>query len=127
MPAGRLARPFAFQASKSSRDGPMPTPPTKGQLYGRRWRARRERQLRDHPLCAMCDRTGRVTAATVADHVVPHRGDPVLFEGPLQSLCQPCHDGPKQGQERTGVLRGVGADGLPLDPAHPWRRPRDAA
>jgi 5-methylcytosine-specific restriction endonuclease McrA len=92
-------------------------------LYDRRWRKRREQQLREHPLCRLCmDLRGIVTAATVADHITPHRNDPVLFAGPLQSLCKPCHDSAKQQQEKSGRMRGCDARGIPLDPAHPWRR-----
>lgn len=42
-------------------------------------------------------------AATVADHVVPHRGDVAAFwAGELQSLCTPCHSQAKQAEERSG-------------------------
>jgi 5-methylcytosine-specific restriction protein A len=70
----------------------------------------------------MCEQLGRVTAATVVDHKIPHKGDPQLFwdETNWQSLCAPCHDRYKQSQERTGVMRGAAADGSPIDPAHPW-------
>jgi 5-methylcytosine-specific restriction enzyme A len=94
-----------------------------GHLYDRRWRKRRALQLTEHPLCRLCmDVRGRVTAATVADHVTPHRGDPVLFDGPLQSLCAACHSAWKQQQETTGHIRGCDVNGMPLDPNHPWRK-----
>ncbi len=99
-------------------------------LYNtRRWRKRRARQLAEHPLCRLCMeiRGGKVTAATVADHVVPHRGDPVLFEGALQSLCQACHSGWKKAMETGGVVRGCDAEGRPLDPSHPWNMPGGAS
>lgn len=58
-----------------------------------RWRKRRALQLHEQPLCAACEAEGRVTAATVADHVVPHKGDEVAFwEGALQSMCAECHN-----------------------------------
>ena len=40
-----------------------------------RWRKLAKAQLRREPLCARCLDTGRVTLATVADHVVAHGGD----------------------------------------------------
>ena len=94
-----------------------------GRLYNSRaWRKRAMRQLADEPMCRICASQRRVTAATVADHIEPHRGDSEQFwNGSLQSLCAPCHSGPKQVQDRTGVLRGCDADGTPLDPGHPWR------
>ena len=94
-----------------------------GHLYDRKWRKRREQQLRAHPLCRLClEVRVKVTAATVADHVVPHRGDPVLFEGPLQSLCKECHDSWKQSIENGGHIKGCDASGMPLDPNHAWNR-----
>ncbi|WP_326537644.1 HNH endonuclease signature motif containing protein, partial [Pseudorhodoferax sp.] len=68
--------------------------------------------------------------ATIADHIVPHKGDLGRFfdRGNLQSLCKPCHDNHKQAQDRhaDGLLRGAGLDGRPLDLAHPWHRPVEA-
>ena len=91
-------------------------------LYGGRWRKMREAQLARQPLCEMCARQGRFVAAEEVDHVIPHRGDRgVFFTSPLQSLCRPCHHGPKARQDRTGMMPGFGDDGLPLDPNHPWR------
>lgn len=93
-------------------------------LYDRQWRKRRAQQLSAHPLCAMCLRmTGQVTPATVADHIEPHRGDPVLFAGPLQSLCKPCHDSWKQQAESGGLMKGCDINGNPIDPRHPWNKP----
>lgn len=62
--------------------------------YDARWRKRRLSFLRENPLCAECERRGKVEAATVVDHVVPHRGDKELFddEDNWQSLCKRCHD-----------------------------------
>jgi 5-methylcytosine-specific restriction protein A len=62
--------------------------------YGPRWRRVRAAFLARHPLCAACGAQGRVVPATVVDHVVPHRGDPVLFwdEGNWAPSCKPCHD-----------------------------------
>jgi hypothetical protein len=63
---------------------------------------------------------GRSVLATVADHVVPHRGDEALFfEGDLQSLCKDCHDSVKQRDENRGYSTACGVDGWPLDPNHP--------
>lgn len=57
--------------------------------YDARWRKARLAFLAAHPLCAECERAGRVTPARVVDHVVPHRGDQRLFwdEGNWQALC----------------------------------------
>jgi 5-methylcytosine-specific restriction endonuclease McrA len=81
-----------------------------------RWKRRRRDQLRAEPLCAIClTRDGRYVAATVADHVTPHRGDPQRFwHGRLQSLCAPHHSRDKQLEEHGRPLLGVDADGWPV-------------
>ena len=94
-------------------------------LYNsRQWRKLRALQLAEHPLCRMHAELGQVVAATVVDHIKPHKGDMDLFldGGNLQSLCKQCHDAHKQAQEHSasGLLRGAGLDGRPLDRAHPW-------
>ena len=92
-------------------------------LYDRHWQKRRARQLSLHPLCRLCMlMRGEVMEARVADHITPHRGDPVLFAGPLQSLCASCHNSWKQEFERTGHFGGCALDGMPLDPNHHWNR-----
>ena len=62
--------------------------------YGYRWQQASKAFLAAHPLCAECEREGRVTAATVVDHIVPYRGDMALFWDPSnwQPLCRPHHD-----------------------------------
>lgn len=62
-----------------------------------RWRAKAADQLRREPLCRMCQREQITRAASICDHVTPHRGDERLFwEGETQSLCKPHHDRDKQ-------------------------------
>ncbi|MGI9564500.1 HNH endonuclease [Pseudomonas fulva] len=72
--------------------------------YNYKWQKARERYLLDNPLCVYCGRSGRVTAASVVDHVIAHRGDMTLFwdQSNWQSLCKPCHDSVKQAEEATG-------------------------
>ena len=82
-----------------------------------RWRKKRGRQLQLDPLCAWCERRGLVTAAEVAHHVEPHRGDRVKFwNGELVSLCKECHDSDAQRIERGGKPKQtIGADGWPIE------------
>jgi hypothetical protein len=89
-----------------------------------RWKITRAAQLRAEPFCRMCTRRGRLgVTASVADHVVPPKGDWYLFwNGELQSLCKTDHSQMKQQEERTGFSVEVGVDGTPLDPNHPWHR-----
>ena len=87
------------------------------------WLRIRAHQLAAEPLCQMCQVQDRTTAATVCDHIEPHKGDRhKFFTGPFQSLCKPCHDGAKQSEERTGFNSAVGSDGWPVDPRHPANR-----
>lgn len=86
-----------------------------------RWKKRRLLQLAHYPLCEFCREQGRITAATVVDHVKPHRGDDHEFwHGRLQSLCDTCHNAVKQSLERTGRRRGCDVHGRPLDPSRRW-------
>lgn len=91
-------------------------------LYNdKRWLDRREEQLEREPYCAMCRQEGKTKLATIADHVNPHRGDPIqFFDGLLQSLCWYHHSSTKQRQERSGVLVGFDKNGAALDPNSPW-------
>jgi 5-methylcytosine-specific restriction protein A len=75
------------------------------QGYGVRWRKARREYLAAHPLCAECERGGRVEAATVVDHIVPHRGDYELFwnERNWQSLCATHHQ-IKTNKERSQIV-----------------------
>jgi 5-methylcytosine-specific restriction protein A len=92
-------------------------------LYNSRaWRKRRAELLRREPLCRYCLRVGRTTEATVADHVEPHKGDPIKFLGPIQPLCKTCHDSVKAKEEGGSGLVGHDTQGAPLDVAHPWHR-----
>lgn len=53
---------------------------------------------RQHPLCLGCEAVGWITATEVVDHVVPHKGDMVLFwdQSRWQPACRFHHDVVKQ-------------------------------
>lgn len=91
--------------------------------YDARWRRARLTFLRANPYCQMCRQVGRVTRATVVDHITPHKGDLALFwdAANWQALCATCHSAGKQAQETTGKVRGCDENGIPLDPNHRWR------
>ena len=72
--------------------------------YTWQWSKRAKLFLSDYPLCGMrpmplapvmsqCQADGIKTPADVVDHVIPHRGDPGLFDAVSnwQSLCFSCH------------------------------------
>lgn len=98
-----------------------PTRPSKAWYNSALWKEKREHQLRTYPLCKSCLKRDQITAATVADHIDPHRDDiNLFFHGELQSLCSTCHSGYKQRLENTGVSVGHDSSGKPLDPNHHW-------
>lgn len=87
--------------------------------YTHAWEKARARFLHLHPTCSMCAAAGRLTPATVVDHVVPHKGDPAKFwsEDNWQSLCKLHHDSTKRRVEMGRAAPAVGADGYPLPDA----------
>ncbi len=93
-------------------------------LYNnRRWHRLRYKQLQAEPLCKFCLEQGRTEAATVVDHIKPHKGNQELFfdSENLQSLCKIHHDAAKAKAENRGVEAiGCDASGLPLDKNHIW-------
>jgi 5-methylcytosine-specific restriction enzyme A len=57
--------------------------------HGPIWRRLRARVLSETPLCAACERNGRITVATVVDHI---DGDAMNnARTNLQALCAACH------------------------------------
>jgi len=88
----------------------------------KRWKSERKVFLQEHPFCAICKKYGYLKAATVVDHIKPHKGDEVLFwdQSNWQACCKSCHDSTKQIKERSGVMPGCDAAGIPVDPDHWW-------
>ena len=64
--------------------------------YGARWRRLRRMVLSRNPLCADCERHGRVTLATDVHHVVAKRDGGKDEMSNLEPLCHSCHS------KRTG-------------------------
>lgn len=86
-----------------------------------RWKRIRKQQLLRFPICQMCEAQGRLTAACIADHVEPHKGDINSFYlGKLQSLCRDCHGGEKHLIDMHGYSDRIGPDGMPIDSEHPF-------
>lgn len=79
---GEKARTQFFQKRSSNKLG-----------YTYTWQKARAAFLREHPLCEQCLKEGRTTAASVVDHIVPHKGDMTIFwdRSNWQSLCDSCH------------------------------------
>lgn len=62
--------------------------------YTSKWQKARETFLSNNPLCSKCQSEGRVTPATIVDHIRPHKGDQAMFwdTSNWQPLCKKCHD-----------------------------------
>ena len=91
-----------------------------GKRYGPRHERWRHLILARDPFCVLCKQTPP-NVSTVADHIVPIAVAPErqfdLDNG--QGLCAPCHNRPKQSEERRGYSTEIGSDGWPIDPRHP--------
>lgn len=79
----------------------MRSTPTK-RITGRRLQARREALFQRAPLCAECRRQGRVTPATVRDHVIPLAEGGPDDESNEQGLCEACHAVKSAAEARRG-------------------------
>jgi 5-methylcytosine-specific restriction protein A len=67
---------------------------------GALWQAARKAQIARCPCCEACTRQGRVTAATVTDHITPVRLGGAFYDAANhQSLCRACHQA-KSASER---------------------------
>jgi len=78
--------------------------------YGWKWQQARASflSLPENVLCRYCERKGRITPATVVDHITPHKGDQRLFwdRSNWQPLCKACHDR-KTSTEDGGLHSGA--------------------
>lgn len=85
--------------------------------YDGRWQKARATFLAHHPHCTMCTKAGQTVAATVVDHIEPHRGDQAKFwdKANWQPLCAPHHNSTKQRAERGRGSQAVGVDGWPIE------------
>ncbi|MGO4181211.1 HNH endonuclease [Paenibacillus sp. TAF43_2] len=62
--------------------------------YNHKWNKARERFLKQHPVCVHCQNDGKIVAASVVDHIIPHKGDQEKFWDVTnwQPLCETHHN-----------------------------------
>lgn len=74
----------------------------------RKWRRLRDEFAKANPLCAECERKGKIKLGSEVDHIEPHRNDPNLMWdwGNLQHLCTTCHSA-KTERENGGAHRAA--------------------
>jgi 5-methylcytosine-specific restriction protein A len=108
----------------------VPAATTASRGYGRDHGKLRDEQLAREPHCRFCweERSQKVRAVAL-DHIEPFRDAEGKFDGKKwgdpanhRSLCAPCHNARGATRSRAEKPPGAGADGRPLDPAHPWNR-----
>lgn len=87
--------------------------------YGREHDIMRAIVLREEPLCRPCHLRGRLTPATIADHIKPLSEGGTGERDNYQGICVPCHTA--KTAEEAARARGakprrrtdIGADGWP--------------
>lgn len=97
-------------------------------LRGRAGQRQRARRLaRTNGLCERCPDYGRVRLADVVDHIKPLALGGEDVDANTRNLCHPCHAEVTAEQfAHAGPIKGkgVGRDGRPTNPDHPWNRRR---
>lgn len=89
------------------------------------WKRLRAFVLSDEPLCPECRDQGLLVPATEVDHI---DNDPTNnARENLQGLCRAHHSAKTHADMGHRVRLGCDADGIPNDPAHPWRQAVEAA
>lgn len=114
-PAPRLAPPSVKRADPRQRG------------YDSRWDVESKRFKQSNPLCLGCRAVGLVTATSVTDHTIPHRGDMALFwdRSKWQPSCGWHHDVVKQRLEQMFVAGAIDDDELRLDSETAMRLTRE--
>jgi hypothetical protein len=86
--------------------------------YTNRWDKASAAFRSDNPLCIGCKAVGRIVAAKVTDHIVPHKGDVHLMwdaQDNWQSACAWHHDVVKQRLEAMFAAGEISDIDLKLD------------
>jgi 5-methylcytosine-specific restriction protein A len=83
-------------------------------LRGRKAVELRKRRLRNEPLCRRCKERGKVTAATVPDHIVPLSKGGTDDDSNIRCLCEPCHLEVTAEQFGHRQVQEIGTDGWPI-------------
>ena len=86
-------RPPIFRSAAAAQLPRDPRPTSAARGYDSAWRRLRDDYIRRHPVCVLCEREGRTTAAEVVDHIQPIAVAPDrrLDETNLRSLCRDHH------------------------------------
>jgi 5-methylcytosine-specific restriction protein A len=74
-------------------------------ITGRQLQALRARLFDRQPLCVVCQARGRVTLATIRDHIVPLAEGGADTDDNTQALCAACSDAKTQKESARGRQR----------------------
>lgn len=77
-------------------------------LVGRALQRARAELFEREPLCRKCKAKGRVTAATIRDHVIPLAEGGTDDDENIQPLCQTCSDVKTAEEAKRGAARARG-------------------
>lgn len=88
---------------------------------GWRWQKIRKAVLMENPLCAACERAGRISAAEEVDHIIALINGGTDDRHNLEGLCKACH-AKKTADDLGYKTRGADESGMPTDPRHHWSR-----
>lgn len=84
-------------------------------LRGRKAVETRRRRLRNEPMCRDCKEQGKVTLATVPDHIVPLSQGGTDTDDNIRCLCDVHHRLRTAEQFGHLVRKEIGRDGWPID------------
>ena len=59
--------------------------------YGTRWRRIRQLYIKEHPVCEVCEKQGKITPVQEVHHIIPLSRGGTHHEDNLMSLCKSCH------------------------------------
>lgn len=89
-------------------------------LNSEAWARLRRLVISEQPLCAQCQREGRLKVGNEVDHIDNDASNNERSN--LENLCRPCHSR-KSARDRGGkVAYGCDVNGNPLDPNHFWKK-----
>ena len=85
--------------------------------YGAEWQSVAKAYRVQHPYCVGCAAIGRREPATCVDHIIPHRGDQLLFwdKNNWQSSCAWHHNAIKQQLEGMYETKTINVQDMRLD------------